>query len=196
MKWKGCGRKRSWPNLRVDRKPRKTINEISDGTQLKYVVLYCYKAIYITQSKISFLSHSAHIQWPWDANIFEVRTCDFKSVYKFQNHNMRTNTQHDLPIRVHFVHFLKIITIVWLHRTFGNPSTWFSVMLRIFWYVLPCRDRPDDGGSMYLWDVGRHSIKNTAVHPRRFWASYLSPWELEISHDSVSFNQNSIGATE
>jgi hypothetical protein len=41
--------------------------------------------------------------------------------------------------------------------------------------------RPDDGGSAYLWNVGRHSIKNTAVHPRRFWASYPPPWEHEIS---------------
>jgi hypothetical protein len=40
----------------------------------------------------------------------------------------------------------------------------------------------DDGGSMHLWNVGRHLIKNTAVHPRRFWASYSPPWELEISH--------------
>jgi hypothetical protein len=31
--------------------------------------------------------------------------------------------------------------------------------------------RPDDGGSTYLWNVGSHSVKNTAVHPRRFWAS-------------------------
>jgi hypothetical protein len=29
--------------------------------------------------------------------------------------------------------------------------------------------------------VGRHSIKNTAVHPRRFWGSYSQPWEQEIS---------------
>jgi hypothetical protein len=39
---------------------------------------------------------------------------------------------------------------------------------------------PDDGGSTYLWNVGRHPIKNTAVHPRRFWASYSPPWELDI----------------
>jgi hypothetical protein len=25
-------------------------------------------------------------------------------------------------------------------------------------------------GSTYLWHVGRHSINDTAVHPRRFWA--------------------------
>jgi hypothetical protein len=40
----------------------------------------------------------------------------------------------------------------------------------------------DDRGSTYLWNVGRHSIKNMAVHPRRFWASCLPLWELEISH--------------
>jgi hypothetical protein len=33
--------------------------------------------------------------------------------------------------------------------------------------------RPDDGGSTYIWNAGRHSIKNTAVHPRRFWASVI-----------------------
>jgi hypothetical protein len=43
--------------------------------------------------------------------------------------------------------------------------------------------RPD-GGSTHPWNVGRHSIKNTVVHPRRFWASYFPPWELEISLDS------------
>jgi hypothetical protein len=34
-----------------------------------------------------------------------------------------------------------------------------------------CLYRPDDDGSTYLWNVGRHSIKNTAVHLRRFWTS-------------------------
>jgi hypothetical protein len=33
------------------------------------------------------------------------------------------------------------------------------------------RHRPDDGGSTYLCNVGRHSIYNTAVHLRIFWAS-------------------------
>jgi hypothetical protein len=45
--------------------------------------------------------------------------------------------------------------------------------------------RPDDGGSTHLWNVGRHSITNTAVHSRRFWASYSPPWELEISHTNL-----------
>jgi hypothetical protein len=35
--------------------------------------------------------------------------------------------------------------------------------------------------SGYLWNVSWHSVKNTAVHPRRFWASYLPQWELGIS---------------
>jgi hypothetical protein len=37
---------------------------------------------------------------------------------------------------------------------------------------------PDDGGSKHFWNVGRHSIKNTEIHPRIFWASYSPPWEL------------------
>jgi hypothetical protein len=72
-----------------------------------------------------------------------------------------------------------------------------KMKLRVFCDVLPCsyldvdrrfrgscclHYRPDDGGSTNLWNVGRHSIKNTAVHPRRFCASYSPPWELEISH--------------
>jgi hypothetical protein len=37
--------------------------------------------------------------------------------------------------------------------------------------------RPDDGGSMHLWNVGRHPIKNTAVHPRRLLAA-MRTWNL------------------
>jgi hypothetical protein len=70
----------------------------------------------------------------------------------------------------------------------------------VFWDVLPCkiivewRFRgtcclhqgrmiiPDDGGSTYLWNVGRQ-LFYTAVHPiRQFWTSYSPPWEPEISH--------------
>jgi hypothetical protein len=41
--------------------------------------------------------------------------------------------------------------------------------------------RPDDGGSTYLWNVGRQ-LFYTAVYPRRqFWTTYSPPWELEIS---------------
>jgi hypothetical protein len=45
-------------------------------------------------------------------------------------------------------------------------------------YVLPpssgrwVTNCPDDEGSTYLWNVGRHSIENTIVHRRRFWVSY------------------------
>jgi hypothetical protein len=40
---------------------------------------------------------------------------------------------------------------------------------------------PDDGGSTYLWNVGRQ-LFYTALHPRRqIWTSYSPPWELEIS---------------
>jgi hypothetical protein len=50
--------------------------------------------------------------------------------------------------------------------------------------------RPDDGGSTYLWNVGRHSIKNTAVHPRRFWASYSPPWEPEnVKQENYSLHE-------
>jgi hypothetical protein len=49
---------------------------------------------------------------------------------------------------------------------------------------------PDDGGSMYLWNVGRHLLKNTAVYPRRFWASYSPPWELEISQGPPYIKSN------
>jgi hypothetical protein len=36
----------------------------------------------------------------------------------------------------------------------------------IFWDVLSLTHRPDDGGSMYLWNVGQQ-LFYTAVHPTR-----------------------------
>jgi hypothetical protein len=65
----------------------------------------------------------------------------------------------------------KQLLVIPLWRKSKNTNmvgTWkfknvFFFKLRIFWEVL-------------------HSIKNMAVHPRRFWASYSLPWELEISH--------------
>jgi hypothetical protein len=52
--------------------------------------------------------------------------------------------------------------------------------------------RPDDGGSTYLWNVGRQ-LFYTAVNPRRqIWTSYSPPWELEISNRrtiSLSFTE-------
>jgi hypothetical protein len=51
---------------------------------------------------------------------------------------------------------------------------------------------PDDGGSTYLWNVGRQSFY-TAVHPRRqFWTSYSPPWELKISHTCIR-DSNALG---
>jgi hypothetical protein len=39
---------------------------------------------------------------------------------------------------------------------------------------------PDEGGSTYLWNVGQHSIKNKAVHPRRlsFILAAVRTWNL------------------
>jgi len=46
---------------------------------------------------------------------------------------------------------------------------------------------PDNGGSMYLWNVGRQ-LFCTAEHPRRqIWTSYSPPWKLEISHVLLDF---------
>jgi hypothetical protein len=47
--------------------------------------------------------------------------------------------------------------------------------------VLPPSSGSHDLGSTHFWNVGRHPIKNTAVHPRRFWTSCSPPWELGIS---------------
>jgi hypothetical protein len=72
----------------------------------------------------------------------------------------------------------------------------------VSWDVLPCKiivDRcfrgtcclhhqgDDDGGSTYIWNIGRQ-LFYTAVHPRRqIWTSYSPPWELEISHNRCIF---------
>jgi hypothetical protein len=63
---------------------------------------------------------------------------------------------------------------------------------RVLWYVLPYSQfdvdrrfrshRPDDGGSTHLWNVGRHRIENTAVHPRRIWTSYLQKGLLTLAY--------------
>jgi hypothetical protein len=63
-----------------------------------------------------------------------------------------------------------------------HGSTYHKTILNYVRYVLPpSSGMSDDGGSMYLWNVGRQ-LFYTAVHPRRqFWTSYSAPWELEIS---------------
>jgi hypothetical protein len=43
-------------------------------------------------------------------------------------------------------------------------------------------DRPDDGGSKRLWNVGKFLPGYTAQHPGRKLSSYSPPWEPEISH--------------
>jgi hypothetical protein len=40
--------------------------------------------------------------------------------------------------------------------------------------------------SGHLWNVGRHPINNTAVHSRRFWASYTAKLFMSMGWDHVS----------
>jgi hypothetical protein len=42
---------------------------------------------------------------------------------------------------------------------------------------LTCEDFPDDGGSKYLWNVGKRLPDYTALQPRRQPSSYSPPWE-------------------
>jgi hypothetical protein len=42
------------------------------------------------------------------------------------------------------------------------------------------RDRPDDGGSKDLWNVGKLLPDYTALQPRRQPSSYSPPWEPQI----------------
>jgi hypothetical protein len=63
----------------------------------------------------------------------------------------------------------------------SNVSEWdFKFSRRRVWRCLHHQD-DDDGGSTYLWNVSQHSIKNTAVHPRRFWASTFQRYVLSPS---------------
>jgi hypothetical protein len=60
--------------------------------------------------------------------------------------------------------------------------------------------RPDDGGSKYLWNVGKLLPDYTPLQPRRQPSSYSPPWESEIlltllficdymsAHGRISFN--------
>jgi hypothetical protein len=67
--------------------------------------------------------------------------------------------------------------------------------MAVFWVVVPCslvdvyrrfggtwclhhqRDRPDDGGSKYVWNVGKRLSDYTMLQPRRQPFSYSPPWE-------------------
>jgi hypothetical protein len=52
--------------------------------------------------------------------------------------------------------------------------------MTVFWDVAH-GDRPDDGGSKGLWNVGKLLPDYTAQQPRRQLSSYSPPWEPEIS---------------
>jgi hypothetical protein len=58
---------------------------------------------------------------------------------------------------------------------FSRRRVWSSessgMYCRVLNWMSTDDNRPDNGGSTYLRNVGRHSIKNTAVHTRRFWTS-------------------------
>jgi hypothetical protein len=63
-------------------------------------------------------------------------------------------------------------TLCWFSNPTLRPSHYsfiFALMLKEKWMS----DRPEGGGSTHLWHVCRHPTKNTAVHPRRFWTSYV-----------------------
>jgi hypothetical protein len=52
-------------------------------------------------------------------------------------------------------------------------------------YTIPCipvniYHSPDDGGSKYLWNVGKLLPDYTALQPRRQPSSYTPPWEPQI----------------
>jgi hypothetical protein len=71
--------------------------------------------------------------------------------------------------------------------------------MAVFWVVAPCilvevhwhfrgpcclhhqGKQPDDGGSKYLWNVGKLLPDYTAQEPRTQPSSYSPPWEHEIS---------------
>jgi hypothetical protein len=42
--------------------------------------------------------------------------------------------------------------------------------------------RPEDGGSMHLWNVGILQRDYRTLYPRKLSSSYSPPWEPEISH--------------
>jgi hypothetical protein len=53
----------------------------------------------------------------------------------------------------------------------------------VSWVVAPCSQgdhRPDDGGSKYLWDVGKRLPDYMALQPRRQQSSYSQSWEPQI----------------
>jgi hypothetical protein len=70
--------------------------------------------------------------------------------------------------------FLAHKLFLWPHTVSWSTCLYAVQNCLLGWLI------PDDGGSTYLWNVGRQ-LFYTVVHPRRqFWTSYSPPWGLEI----------------
>jgi hypothetical protein len=67
-----------------------------------------------------------------------------------------------------------------LRRVVWWKSTDVSEVLAAF-IIRAMRNRPNDEGSKYLWNVGKLLPDYTAQQPRRQTSSYSPPWEPEIS---------------
>jgi hypothetical protein len=63
-----------------------------------------------------------------------------------------------------------------------------SQYIAVFWVFASCNlvDRPDDGGSKYLWNADKRLPDYTAQQPRKQPSTYSPPWEPEISPFGVS----------
>jgi hypothetical protein len=77
---------------------------------------------------------------------------------------------------------LCILKYAWTSSCFisSAPSTGKKLKMVVFWVVAPCSDRPDDGGSKDLWNVGTTLPDYTVLQPRRQPSSYSPPWEPQI----------------
>jgi hypothetical protein len=69
--------------------------------------------------------------------------------------------------------------------TIGNQMAvfWVVALFSLVEVYHRCRgtcDRPDDGGSKHLWNVGKLLPDYTVLQPRRQLSSYLPLWEPEI----------------
>jgi hypothetical protein len=60
--------------------------------------------------------------------------------------------------------------------------------MAVFWIEAPC-SRPDDGGSKYLWNVGKLLPGYKTQQPRRQPSSYSPPWEPQILLSRIWFSQ-------
>jgi hypothetical protein len=62
-----------------------------------------------------------------------------------------------------------------------------STKMAVFWVVALMNDRPDNGGSKDLWNVGKLLPDYTALQPRRQQSSYSPPWEPQILLNELEF---------